>query len=209
MYVVRHASSGRSYVGKTKCPKVRWAHHRGSYMSCPPRLRNAIRLYGPDAFVFAVVATLRTEAEAFEAEKMWIRMLRSNEPGVGFNLSRGGRGGAAGVPKSAAHRAKISVAHAGRRKSAAQVETMRRVVQTPEKGRKISEAKRGHVMHPATRAALALANTGRHTPHSAETKAKLSAIRLAMPKSCMCGACRTCKGRAKMRAWRARVGFGR
>ncbi len=204
VYVIRHVASGMSYVGKTRNPKVRWQQHRTSRKNSSPHLHSALKRHGSEAFIFAVVASCASEDKAYETEKCWISMLRSNEPSFGYNLSSGGRGGTSGITKSPEHRAKIALAHKGKTRSTSHVEAMRRVAQSPEKGRKISLRKKGvrtGPMHPTTRAALIASN--RNRVWSAESRAKAATAGRARA-TCSCLVCGKCKGRERMRLCRSR-----
>lgn len=182
VYAITHVQTGRKYIGKSYDPKKRWREHRRDALR--PRhksslIHRAMHAYGLDAFKFEVLGRYASDEEALRAEAFWVARLRTNVRGIGFNLTNGGRGGMAGIPKSPEHRARIAAAHRGRKHSAAHIAAMRLVPQTPEKGARISAALRGRKRRPLSglvREKLAIVNLGRR--HSPETKAKLSALKL-------------------------------
>lgn len=85
--------SGKSYVGITSMGvRRRWIAHVGAAKRNPKKhpLRDAIRKYGRDAFVVAVIAEGLTEADAKSLEIAYIDIYQSNIPGKGYNVSAGG-----------------------------------------------------------------------------------------------------------------------
>lgn len=84
------------YFGITKDPKERWRAHRKSKENRP--LYNAMRKYGRDNFLFAVLSEHETADEVVAAEIAAIASVGTQNDGVGYNLSSGGEyGGPAGV----------------------------------------------------------------------------------------------------------------
>jgi predicted GIY-YIG superfamily endonuclease len=98
VYSITHTNSGRVYIGKTRDPAKRWCAHRwhstksGAYADGNMLIARAIRKHGASAFEFVAFAAFETEAEAFEAEKYWIRRLDTTNRSQGYNLSTGGEG---------------------------------------------------------------------------------------------------------------------
>lgn len=129
VYLITHIATTRHYVGVSRNVRRRWMRYLNDAKHDEPIKRrqhivHAIREYGADAFVFQVIETYGTEAEALEAEAFWVEFLRSNVDGCGFNAAPGGGGGRTHTPEArekmrqrklgkkltAEHRAKIGIA---------------------------------------------------------------------------------------------------
>ncbi len=101
VYEICLSGTDRKYVGRTKhrYPRQRWRTHR--YLARKgdtrhaPKLYDAMRQYGVDAFTFRVLGTFEEEGAAIETERRYVATFRARE--VGFNIDPGGR--------NAAHRA--------------------------------------------------------------------------------------------------------
>src|ERR1700686_4542657 len=88
IYRITHKSSGRAYIGQTLYPNERWCGHVYYALSQPSKtyLANAIRRYGPDAFIYEVLSQYPKHL-ANVAEIAYIELFRSNERTFGFNMS--------------------------------------------------------------------------------------------------------------------------
>jgi group I intron endonuclease len=86
--------TGKKYVGQTtKTMRERWYGHTSSARLCKRRRRtpfqNAIRKYGPEAFLHEVLESVGSERAANEAEARWVAALNTRVP-YGYNLDSGG-----------------------------------------------------------------------------------------------------------------------
>ena len=98
IYTITHRETHRVYVGKTyrRDGRVqdRWKEHLKSVeRGSSTYLHNSIRKYGIESFIFEIVDVFSKE-NLNDAEKFWILKLLSNVKGFGFNLTKGGDGGA-------------------------------------------------------------------------------------------------------------------
>jgi group I intron endonuclease len=115
IYLVTNTVNGKIYVGKTvETMDRRWTKH----MTSAKRRSNypfhrAIRKYGTSAFTLQVIATAETDEQLRELEIYWIRELRSNDPAIGYNMTKGGDG-PAGWVMSEATKKKIRLKALGR-----------------------------------------------------------------------------------------------
>lgn len=90
--------TGKKYVGQTVVTvRQRWAGHVSEALNKRDNgceyFHRAIRKYGRDAFVSAVLSVKRSRRAANAAEKEWIRKLCCRAP-LGYNLDEGGKAGA-------------------------------------------------------------------------------------------------------------------
>lgn len=152
VYIIKHLSSGRTYVGKANNVAKRWAGHlkcarqgKGSY------LHAAIRKYGSDQFFIATSFSFNSEEAAYAAEVVWIKALQSNTPGGGFNLDSGGVGN---KKASVLTRYRQSIAKLGTKRS-------------PETIKKIGEASGGRLHSEETKSRMSEIAKNRTPEHLA------------------------------------------
>jgi group I intron endonuclease len=97
IYKITNRKSGKIYIGKTVChdPYERWNGHKQMFQrtrgGCPA-LRDAVRAYGIDAFMFEVLIICFDE-DCDRWEKEYIRKFNCIVPN-GYNILEGGQGGA-------------------------------------------------------------------------------------------------------------------
>ena len=168
IYLHTNILSGKSYVGFTsKTWHSRWLRHvwsaTGNLKSRHFYFQSAIRKYGKDSWLHAVLETCVTRDEAAKAEQQWIAELETNKEG--YNLTSGGE---SGCEMSLAVRKKLSQSKMGHSVS-------------EETRRKLSVAKMGFKLSPEHLEKLRRAATGRIV--SAETRARLSAAKKGCPGS--------------------------
>jgi group I intron endonuclease len=115
VYLITNTVNSKIYVGKTVQPiERRWSNHlkeakrRSGYY-----LYRAMRKYGTSAFTIQAIATAETDEQLRELEIYWIRELRSNDPAIGYNMTKGGDG-PAGWVMSEATKKKIRLKALGR-----------------------------------------------------------------------------------------------
>jgi GIY-YIG catalytic domain len=100
-------ADGRKYVGQTsKTMQERWNGHCRAAMLRGSRFyfANAIRHYGPRAFVHEVLQVCETQEEANAAEDEWIEKLGTRDMARGFNRKAGGKQGPHFITKNPWHR---------------------------------------------------------------------------------------------------------
>lgn len=93
VYLALHKQKLKSYVGYTNNLITRWRTHlydakRGSRCY----FHRAIKKDSPDAFSLEILRKVPTEREAKELEKLWIRVLNTDNPKFGYNMTAGGEG---------------------------------------------------------------------------------------------------------------------
>lgn len=81
--------NGKKYHGQTINQQERWPHHLRADSHCWA-LRNAVKKYGREKFVFGIVDYASSKGELDELEKTWVAT--SMYP-VGYNLKEGGANG--------------------------------------------------------------------------------------------------------------------
>ena len=193
IYMLRNIANDKCYVGQTvREPKARAKihfkdakHHRNMAIS------RAIIKYGRESFELPVLGEYSTQDELYGGEILWIRLLDSDNPSRGYNITAGGGGYG---KRSAQQRSAMSISRKGRPATEAQMKGLRAGwargfrpsgplstehrakisaankgrIYPPNFGEKVSAGKKGKPMHPN-----ALANL-RKGPGSAE-KAVMSA----------------------------------
>jgi group I intron endonuclease len=94
VYLATNTANGKRYVGKTRLRLARrWRQHvRDAANGAPLLLSRAIRKYGADAFELSILGECQSvqEMNALEIDK--IAQLRTYDPRVGYNMTRGGDG---------------------------------------------------------------------------------------------------------------------
>jgi group I intron endonuclease len=97
MYTIYHVwckTSEKSYVGLTKETLAkRWRRHclRAAYGE-KTHFWNAIRDHGKESFEIKALSEGATREEANALEMLWIALLNTRDPNVGYNLTAGGEG---------------------------------------------------------------------------------------------------------------------
>lgn len=181
IYQIRHAASGKAYVGSAARLQNRWSvhqHHLAKGRHHSRHLQNAWDKYGPDAFVFEVLEYVADKAELVPKEQEWIDRLRSCDPSRGYNMYPTA-GSPLGRTVSAAARAKIGEARRGKKlppevcKKMSAFQTER--YKDPEERARASAKATEFLSNPEVRAKISKANTGRK--HSDETKEKIAAAK--------------------------------
>lgn len=94
VYCHIHAATSRRYVGVTRrSMERRWSQHVNQSKSAKGgrwHFPNAIRKYGPEAFVHEVLEVCDSLEQADLAERKWIAHFDTTDPRKGFNILKGG-----------------------------------------------------------------------------------------------------------------------
>lgn len=157
IYCITHTESGKQYVGQSVDITERWKQHTTPKKNSTG-IKGAIMKHGVNAFTFSVLEECKSE-DLNDREVWWISTLSTLSPS-GYNMTSGGCQGTSvtsetkqkmsdvrkGKPKSDEHKQKMSEA------------AINRPPRSEEHCRNLSEAKKGKA----------------HSPHSEETKAKMS-----------------------------------
>lgn len=122
VYVHRNKKNGKLYFGITskQKPEHRWNSGRGYVEN--PYFYSAIQKYGWDGFDHIIMYSGVSEQFAKQAEKTYIKYMRTQDRNYGYNMTSGGDG-TPGLHPSAETRAKLSEA---RRKENLSAETLKR-----------------------------------------------------------------------------------
>jgi group I intron endonuclease len=160
IYLVQNLVNGKCYVGKVDKPgktvAQRWKEHCSGKGNAD-RLLTSIRCYGADKFICTEIESGLTVEQANEQEKWWIAKLGTLSEEIGYNQTKGGRGGAPATPEGLK---RISETSKGRVKSPEECKHHSRVM----KGRKFTKEHRDKIA-----AALTLNNGFRGKKHTPET----------------------------------------
>ena len=166
IYQIRHDLSGRVYVGSAVSITKRCAQHirelnRSKHHS--QKLQNAWNKYGADAFSFSVIEEVSAPENLLAREQHWIDTFDAAR--VGFNMTPTA-GSILGHKFSDESKRRMSKAATGHIKSA-------------EHRANLSRVNTGKTMSDEARQKMRDAKLGtKRGPHSAETKAKMSAARV-------------------------------
>lgn len=158
--------NGKIYIGKTKTTIEQRAGSNGCRYGVNTLVGKAIHKYGWLNVKKEILRNNLSEFDANQMERQLIKQYDANNREVGYNLTRGGDGGATvGHKVSEETRRKIGernkVANKGKKLSSESVERLRKSLT-------------GHAVSQETREKIRQANLGKR--HSEETRRKLSEI---------------------------------
>lgn len=92
IYMHKNLINNKIYIGMTNDVKRRWRNGGIEYHSCV-RFYQAIKKYGFDSFAHIILKDNLTKDQAYKLEKHCIKLYRSNDKEIGYNISEGGNGG--------------------------------------------------------------------------------------------------------------------
>lgn len=121
---------GKIYVGVTK-NTIQYRNNCGYQHN--KLLQQAIRSVGFANVTKEILCESADKLEAFNKEKEYIFLLHSDDPSIGFNISKGGKNTFEGLKHTKAHREKMSALYKGRTFSS---ETLKRMRMSHAKERK-------------------------------------------------------------------------
>ena len=100
IYIIQNKLNSKVYIGQTiQDPALRWSKHKsdtrheGIKSKYTSRLHNAMRKYGVTNFSFTVVDTAFSKEHLDGLEVLYIRLYRSLNKEIGYNLKSGGANG--------------------------------------------------------------------------------------------------------------------
>ena len=179
IYGIRHAPSGRVYVGSATNLKARLRVHRNSLKKGTHHsryLQAAWEKYGPESFEFVVLEVVPEKSQLLERENVWITALQSADQKHGFNMCPTA-GSQLGMQHSPSTREKMSAAHSGKKKTPEHQQAINAALKgrklSAECKQKLSAARTGTSMSEIARARMSESRKGKTA--SPETRAKLSA----------------------------------
>lgn len=161
IYAITNTLNGKIYIGQTRNIAVkRWQNHCTPSNKSKSGIVGAIRKHGKSVFTFDVIDTAETLEQLNHKEIFWIQHFNSVTPN-GYNLDRGGNEKKV-VSDLAKHRMKVARNNwlertpdrsslgngaRGRKRSAAEVETIKRNLTgrhcSPETREKMSRSQKG------------------------------------------------------------------
>lgn len=97
IYKITNKINGKCYIGKTtKTVEWRWKIHirHSKFDNDHLLFHRAIKKYGVENFILEIIDTADNENELNEKEKYWIEYYKSYLKENGYNLTKGGEGGA-------------------------------------------------------------------------------------------------------------------
>ena len=178
IYIITCTVNAKQYVGITKNLKRRWSAHRTKSKSST-LLKQAIKKYGVEFFVFTHIADAFDWESAQNIERMLIAEKNTKSP-FGYNMTEGGEGTLGfqapnkGVPMSEEAKKKSSQSRLGKKSS----DQSKKNQSVALKGMKKSEEHKAKI--GAAQKGIPCPQRGRKgRTHSEETKQKISATRIA------------------------------
>jgi group I intron endonuclease len=90
VYLVQNKINNKCYVGKANDLKARWWQHK--HTDSAIALHNAIVKYGENNFSIQILKECSSEEEAFEYERVLIKLFELQIKEYGYNIADGGRG---------------------------------------------------------------------------------------------------------------------
>lgn len=188
VYIILNVNDGKCYVGSTKSFKDRWYEHRcrlNRSVNPASRLQRAWNREGAANFKFLILDYSQdlSRGNLVKIEQKWLDALKASERVYGYNMAPNANDGT-GLKHSEKTRAKISAAKKGK-KRAPFTEQHRANMSLAHQGKrrsdetraKISAAHRGVVFSDQHRANISAARKG--IKPSDETRAKMRASRQA------------------------------
>jgi group I intron endonuclease len=123
VYSCYNITNGKHYVGQTKhTMEHRWAGHTKS-SRCRNRkkskIHDAIRKYGSESFVLAVLTECSSQGDADLAEIYWIDYFNARDDLFGYNIAKGGLTNFGPKKHSEETKRKMSLSHTGKKFSEA------------------------------------------------------------------------------------------
>jgi len=102
VYLVTNLVNGKVYVGKTTFGiRKRWKRHlRDVNIGSALLFHRAIRKHGKESFDISIIANSDSRHAVSHLERLWIIALRSYDPTIGYNMTRGGDGFSGGYRRS-------------------------------------------------------------------------------------------------------------
>ena len=94
IYAVRNKVNGKIYIGRTnRSLTVRWREHvTDARTKDKSYFHHAINKYGPESFKIKIIDHTAHEKEAYELEKKYVQMFKSDKCNHGYNSTPGGEG---------------------------------------------------------------------------------------------------------------------
>lgn len=168
-YLITNTVNGKRYIGIARNARRRWTSHKTEAMSGGCRAINrAIAAYGPENFIFEVIASARSWTDLLALERILIEQEGTHVSlDKGYNVTLGGEG-ILGVRHSVATKAEMSAKKIGRHLS----ETHRAAISRSLKGLPKSDA---HIFKLKSRKRPDTVARQIGVPRRAETVAKVSA----------------------------------
>jgi group I intron endonuclease len=92
IYLITNVVNGKIYVGQSvNSLRKRWGSHcYDAGQQSPWLLHRAIRKYGPECFKQEVIFETTNFADLDVAEEFYILLWNSNDPSIGYNMTKGG-----------------------------------------------------------------------------------------------------------------------
>lgn len=92
LYRITRIETGKTYIGMTTKPTIRWWTHRWMAGKSSSLIHKALAKYGEDSFVFEIIGCSRNWQDGAETERQLIMQYGSYVLDGGYNLTKGGEG---------------------------------------------------------------------------------------------------------------------
>lgn len=94
IYVITNIINNKIYIGKTHCIWLRWSQHKSEAFTRKRKNRfyTALRKYGAKNFTISILKNNLYENDAYEYERLLIKLFDTQNKNNGYNSSNGGRG---------------------------------------------------------------------------------------------------------------------
>ena len=177
IYCATNLKNGKKYIGQTikTIDSRQGTHFRYALnYNSDAIFHRAIRKYGKDQFIFEQIDTASSKEELDFKEKYWIEKLETSNLEKGYNMAKGGQGGASTLPEV---REKIRNSLLGSKRTEIQKEHMSLVAKkryenkenhpwtgkhlTEEHKEKLRVARKKYVVSDVTREKQRLAKLGK------------------------------------------------
>lgn len=161
VYIITNLQTKKVYIGQTTQIKNK------NYFCGGDIIKSSIKKHGKKFFNRRILGFCSTKEELDNCEKECISFLNSQDSRYGYNIQKGGEGGAKGLKRTEATRKRISEAN-------------RRRTMSEETKQKLRDINLGKKHSEETKAKMSAATKGRNNRNgiklSDETKQKLSEI---------------------------------
>ncbi len=173
IYIIQNKINNKIYIGQTNNPKIRWWAHKNPSSWKKQKhshLYRSMEKHGKENFTFSVIHELNNQPDANDIEEFLIEFFDTRNHNIGYNIANGGNN----KKMSDETKAKLSLAHKGKRLGKKASEETRLKMSVSQKGKN-----KGKILTQETKNKISKFQSERkRKPHSKKTKQKMSLTKM-------------------------------